>query len=342
MLKIAIAKTAQQIDEVLKLRYHSLTGDSAVFNQEAASGAQQRLIDRFDTFPDTTHLIATDKSEVIGSLRLTIDSDVGMPSDSWIDLKNTLPAESKLMCCDLHCIKPSVTKGESSLAQSIHTTMGMLLVASYFALSENVTHIVALAGAELADRLKFIGFHTAICESTGIEQLESFKAIGANSMASTQTLVPLVLDIQKDLDDSFVQFSQQNEIQDLIHAYGCALYQPGEVILRAGAAGNCAFVIGEGEVDVRHPGSDKVIDTMGAGEVFGELALLTNQVRSADIIARTEVRAMILEKSVFVDYLLEQPKAALKVLESMGHRMKHLIDYCNTQTDRSAQMAEST
>ena len=72
---------------------------------------------------------------------------------------------------------------------------------------------------------------------------------------------------------------------------------------------------------------------MGAGEVFGELALLTNQVRSADIIARTEVRAMILEKSVFVDYLTQQPKAALRVLESMGQRMKHLIDYCNTQTN---------
>lgn len=91
-------------------------------------------------------------------------------------------------------------------------------------------------------------------------------------------------------------------------------------------------MIGEGEVDVRHPGSDEVIDTMGAGEVFGELALLTDQVRSADIIAKTEVRAMILEKSIFVDYLTKEPKAALKVLESMGYRMKHLIDYCNAQT----------
>lgn len=107
------------------------------------------------------------------------------------------------------------------------------------------------------------------------------------------------------------------------------MYQPGEYILRAGTAGDCAFVIADGEVAVKHPGNEEIIDTMGAGEVFGELALLTDQVRSVDIVAKTDVRAMILEKSTFVEHLMAQPEIALKLLQSMGHRMKNLIDYCN-------------
>lgn len=338
MLKIAIAKTAQQIDEVLKLR-HQVLAHQCPDAEKDSQKLGERLIDRFDAFPSTTHLIAMDKNEtVIGCLRLTFDSKAGMPSDIWSDLRETLPDNSKPLCCDLHCVKPMEKAEEEAAAasnqhtpsQSIHTTMGMLLVASYFAISENITHVIASVNVESIERLKRIGFRTMICEGI-YEGMGNGKDEGTQSQ-SGPTLVPLILDIKRDLDDSFVQFSQKNELQDLIHSYGCALYQPGEVILRAGAAGNCAFVIGEGEVDVRHPGSDEVIDTMGAGEVFGELALLTDQVRSADIIAKTEVRAMILEKSIFVDYLTKEPKAALKVLESMGYRMKHLIDYCNAQT----------
>jgi len=337
MLKIAIAKTAQQIDEVLKLRYQEFTDSRSTSSKPDSSKPDSnelgRLIDRFDTFPSTTHLVAIDNNTVVGGLRLTFDGNGGMPLDDWTNIRKALPSQSKVLCCDLHCITPvSEGKACNHCSESIYTTMGMLLVASYFAISKDLTHIVALVSVEIADRLEFIGFRRVKGQTNEENEGNSEESAAKKTAAKKTALVPLVLDIKNDLDDSFVQFSQENELQGLIHAYGCALYQPGEAILRAGATGNCAFVIGAGEVDVRHPGSEEIIDTMGAGEVFGELALLTDQVRSADIIAKTEVRAMILEKSVFVDYLTEEPKVALKLLESMGYRMKHLIDYCNAQT----------
>lgn len=328
MLKIAIAKTAQQIDDVLKLR-HQVTAN---IQNPSVKASPLRLMDRFDTFPSTTHLVASKNNCIVGSLRLTFDTPAGTPADTAYDFRSVLTdvpkdapgdglndgssevsdddAPSKIVSCDQYYVYPALA--------SPQITLGLLLMASYLAISKGITHIISPASSTMGLPLKSLGF-TAIAP----EQCDR---------ATNFRFVPMVLNIQKDLEDSFVHFSQKNELQALIHAYGCALYAPGEYILRAGTTGDCAFVIADGEVAVKHPGNDQIIDTMGPGEVFGELALLTNQIRSVDIVAKTDVRAMILEKSIFVEQLMAEPQVALKLLQSMGHRMKHLIDYCNVIT----------
>lgn len=322
MLKIAIAKSPEQIDTVLRLRSRLLA--HAALDGQGVCLMGDRMLDRFDTFPTTLHLIAIENNQTVGSLRLTQASAVGHPLQAWEAPVQALPSDlledsqneplglpngkaHKQMICDLFCLKPDVEQQQ--------TFLGLVLTACYLAISENMTELRVAVPIALVDALKDIGF-TSVSDFS----------VGDNADA----LMLMQVNVQTDLDDSFIQFSSENELQDLIHAYGCALYLPGEAIIRAGAAGNCAFVITSGEVEVRHPGSDTVIDTMGIGDVFGELALLTNQVRSADIIAKTPVRTMILEKTVFVEHLLAEPTAALKMLTSMGHRMKSLIDYCNS------------
>lgn len=315
MLKIFIAKTAEQIDDVLKLR-HQVT---AKIQNPSVTPSPLRLMDRFDTFPTTTHLVASKNNDIIGSLRLTLDSPAGTPVDSAYDFRSAIAPSCqdqsfrddpnvpiKILSCDQHYVYPSLSSPQISL--------GLLLVASYLAISKGGSHLISPVGPEIFSPLESIGF-----KAIAYEQYDQTTHV---------KFLPMVLDIQRDLKDSFLRFSQKHELQGLMHSYGCALYEPGESILRAGTAGDCAFVIGEGEVVVKHPGKEEVIDTMGAGEVFGELALLTDQVRSVDIIAKTEVRTMILEKATFVDHLMAEPELALKLLQSMGHRMRHLIDYC--------------
>lgn len=304
MLRIAIAHTPAQIDEILQLR-HQVLIDTPTSASPSDVKRPQRLMDHFDTFPTTTHLSAILDNRVIASLRLTFDSDVKTPADEYYNFRSALPPESKVLSCDLHCVNPDF--------YSPQITASMMLMASYVAITEDLTHIIAPVQSDAVSVLKDLGFQSLL-------------------PAKKRKRLPMVLDIQKDLDDHFVQFSQRNELQSIMRSYGCALYEPGETILRAGTVGNCAFVITGGEVDVKHAGSSEVVDTMGVGEVFGEMTLLTDQVRSADVIAKTNVRTMVLEKSVFVDHLVSEPKIALKLLQSMGHRMNHLIDYCHTLT----------
>jgi len=311
MLKIAIAKTPEQIDDVLKLRYQIQSQTLA----SALTTDAGRLMDRFDAFGSTTHLIAIENMQVAGSLRLTLNTKAGTPVGDRYQWQTSSIAKQALLSCDMHCLLPSLNASQ--------TTLGLFLMACYVAIGNGVTYIIASVHPDSVAMLEQIGFTVVAYKDTHMYSA---------STPSKNGQIPLILDVQQDLKDSFVQFSEHNDLQELMHSYGCALYQPGEAILRAGTAGNCAFVIADGEVDVKHPGSDKVVDTMGPGEVFGELALLTDQMRSADIVARTEVRAMILEKSIFVEYLMSEPAVALKLLTSMGQRMKHLIDYVKEQT----------
>ncbi|MEO1392575.1 MAG: cyclic nucleotide-binding domain-containing protein [Cyanobacteria bacterium J06634_5] len=307
MLKISIAKTAQQIDEVLQMRHQVM----ANIQNPTVKASTLRLMDRFDTFPSTTHLVVSQNHCIIGSLRLTLETPAQTPAEGVYDFRGAMALDPEaghtLLSCDQYYAYPAFASPQIML--------GLLLMASYLAMSQGVTHLISPAQASMVQPLTQIGFRAIAPEQC--------------DRATNLRFLPLALNIQQDLDDSFVNFSQKNELQSLIHSYGCALYQPGEYILRAGTAGDCAFVIADGEVAVKHPGNEEIIDTMGAGEVFGELALLTDQVRSVDIVAKTDVRAMILEKSTFVEHLMAQPEIALKLLQSMGHRMKNLIDYCN-------------
>ncbi len=95
--------------------------------------------------------------------------------------------------------------------------------------------------------------------------------------------------------------------------------------MQAGEIGQEAFIIIEGSAQVTLPGTDRVIDELGAGDVFGELALLTDEPRSADIVATTDLQVMVLSKAVFVSHFLNQPKQALHLLRLMSTRTQSLM-----------------
>lgn len=82
-----------------------------------------------------------------------------------------------------------------------------------------------------------------------------------------------------------------------------AHYEAGDFILRQGETPTSFYVIEKGEVEVLRATSDKpageVIATLGAGNFFGEQALLSNQPRTASVRARTPVEVVVLGRNVF-------------------------------------------
>ena len=71
-------------------------------------------------------------------------------------------------------------------------------------------------------------------------------------------------------------------------------FEPGEVIIREGDAGDKLFLISEGEVEVvRH---DHEVARLGPAEFFGEAALLSGQPRNATVIATEPVDAYVVDK----------------------------------------------
>ena len=80
-------------------------------------------------------------------------------------------------------------------------------------------------------------------------------------------------------------------------------YAPGAEIFREGEVGTHAYVIERGQVEVTslHHGHAVRIATLGPGELFGEMALIDDQVRSATVTAVEETECVRVDRSQFAE-----------------------------------------
>ncbi|HEX5215165.1 MAG TPA: cation:proton antiporter [Vicinamibacterales bacterium] len=94
---------------------------------------------------------------------------------------------------------------------------------------------------------------------------------------------------------------------------------PGERIVHAGDVGDTMFFIATGEVVVHAPGDDV---TLEAGQFFGEMALLQDQPRGADVVATTYCQLLVLSR------------ADLNVLRRSNRAIRQSIDRAAAKRER--------
>lgn len=95
----------------------------------------------------------------------------------------------------------------------------------------------------------------------------------------------------------------------------------GSVLTREGQPGREFFVLIEGDVDVTQDGAE--IARLGAGDWFGEIALLTKASRTATVTASSPVRVLVVTDRAFRQVLETTPSIAVKMLERVGERLAH-------------------
>jgi CPA1 family monovalent cation:H+ antiporter len=82
---------------------------------------------------------------------------------------------------------------------------------------------------------------------------------------------------------------------------------PNERVIRQGSRGDAVFFIVSGAVEVVLP-MRRV--RLGSGDFFGEMALLTGGRRTADVVALTYCRLLVLRKGDFERFVATNPEAA--------------------------------
>lgn len=95
-----------------------------------------------------------------------------------------------------------------------------------------------------------------------------------------------------------------------------------EAIFRKGDIGTEMFVIVEGEVRV-HDGNH-VITRLGAGEVFGEYALIDDASRSASVTAEKQCKLLCLKKNDLNSFMAHHPEILIGMLQSQVKRMRDM------------------
>jgi CRP/FNR family cyclic AMP-dependent transcriptional regulator len=99
----------------------------------------------------------------------------------------------------------------------------------------------------------------------------------------------------------------------------------GTTIFVKGDAGTCLFAVCSGTVQVTvasAAGKNAVFNHLGEGEIFGEIALLDGQPRTADAVAFSDCKLMVIERRDFIPLLRGDPDITIKLLEILCSRLR--------------------
>jgi len=103
-----------------------------------------------------------------------------------------------------------------------------------------------------------------------------------------------------------------------------ANYSAGDLIFSQGDLGTEMFIIVEGEVEIiKHINDEShVLSHLEKGDFFGEMALLENVPRTADAVAKTDVKAILINGSRFDDMLRKNPEIAVRIIRKYSKRLR--------------------
>jgi CRP-like cAMP-binding protein len=100
-------------------------------------------------------------------------------------------------------------------------------------------------------------------------------------------------------------------------------YKPGEIIFCEYEPGDDFYLIQSGHVRITKVVSDKekTLDILQSGDIFGEMAILEQQPRSATALAEDEVKMLVFNRQNFELLLKSNPEIAIKLLKTFTKRI---------------------
>jgi CRP/FNR family cyclic AMP-dependent transcriptional regulator len=96
----------------------------------------------------------------------------------------------------------------------------------------------------------------------------------------------------------------------------------GKALMRQGDNGTEMMVIVSGRVSVERDGQR--LNTLGAGDFFGEIALVDGGPRTATVTSEEPTRLLVLTHREFHALMDEFPEVAGQVLSALAHRIRRL------------------
>jgi len=103
---------------------------------------------------------------------------------------------------------------------------------------------------------------------------------------------------------------------------GIETAEPGDVIIKQGDEGDLFYLIDQGQVDIVKTidGKDEVVAQLGAGQHFGEVALIEDKPRNATVVATESCRFFTIAKTVFEGVLKSSPSLDQELRQTMANR----------------------
>ena len=125
--------------------------------------------------------------------------------------------------------------------------------------------------------------------------------------------------------DIFAAFSEE-ELKALADRLVYAPFARGDVVTRQGMVAHWLYILVGGEADVwlEQDGGRRLLTTLPAGRVFGEMGMLTGEPRRATVTARSDIECYRLDKAGFEDIIRSRPAIAEEMAAILAERNMQL------------------
>ena len=153
---------------------------------------------------------------------------------------------------------------------------------------------------------------------TGVPQQE--KSIPRSVPSGSLSVLrkhPIFCDLDPEAIDQLCRYAKHSRLKR------------GATIFSKGDPGNSLFAVISGTVKISISSADgrsAILNLIGPGEIFGEVALLDGLTRTTDATANTNCEICVIDRREFIPFVRSQPALAMKFIELLCARVRWTSD----------------
>ncbi len=313
-IRIKIARSAGEIDDVFHLRWHVYAQEEGYFG--GVRHAPPHITDRFDAHPGCFNLIAYAGEEPIATLRLNDDTGGELPSETYWDFsgfRERAAAEAEAAGTPVRLASASMLAIRRPWRKRRDIFRALFKVAAALGVQHGTTHVIASVNHKSSAMYRRIGFRP-LAGKVWIEEIG-------------EHIVPMACSFADFHNWAFERLEHSEATLTQLAANAeRLLYSAGEVIFREGDPADECYLVDLGTVRITryspHERRTLTLSTFGPGDLFGELALVDEQPRSATATATTNVEVVVIRRQDFRAQIERDPARAHELLQIFAERIR--------------------
>ena len=117
----------------------------------------------------------------------------------------------------------------------------------------------------------------------------------------------------------------ESDLKSVVNKMVSQSYKKGHVILEEDSTGDHCYFLTSGRVKITRVSSDErevILALLGPGDFFGEMSLLSGEVRSANVVTLEKTKALTLNTVDFLGTLELYPKVSINLLRELAIRLQ--------------------
>jgi CRP-like cAMP-binding protein len=306
-IQLRIVRNTTDKTHVYKLRHRVFIEEEQRFHISA-----DHICDRFDSFDETTNILALSDGEPVAGIRVIVDGPAGLPSQQAYDfepLRRTL--SGGCACVGWICICKPFRRNPGLVVSLIQMCFRQMR-------KHQARHVLSVLHPPAMPLMKrLVG-----ARPLSPEFMDPNLQVG---------IIPVHVDLENLPSGSRERFidPQEHFFEDSSER---RLYHKGEVVFARGDAGTEVFQVMRGVVRVEEDGGSgngmKNSSLMkGPGQIFGEVSALDGRGRTATIVAHSQdVDVMVWDNAVVMDQLRASPERMHSLYLSLADRLRRILD----------------